>query len=109
MDSPTLKIGGFTDHIHILCLLSKRIALSKLIQELKAHSSKWLKTKENSLKNFYWQDACSAFSVNPSEIDFVIKYVSDQHKIHAKTSFQNEILSILKQFHIDYDERYLWE
>lgn len=30
----------------------------KLLEEVKSHSSKWIKTKDESLKNFYWQDAC---------------------------------------------------
>ena len=40
-----IKIGGFTDHAHILCMLSKKIALMKLLEQIKSHSSKWMKTK----------------------------------------------------------------
>ena len=39
LQSQVLKIGGYTDHIHILCMLSKKIALMKLMEELKSHSS----------------------------------------------------------------------
>ncbi len=49
-----VKIGGYYDHIHILCLLSKKIALMKLLEEVKSHSSKWIKTKDDRLKHFYW-------------------------------------------------------
>lgn len=42
-ESFPVKIGGYNDHVHILCLLSKKIALIKLMEELKAHSSKWMK------------------------------------------------------------------
>ena len=51
-----IRVGGYTDHIHILCLLSKKMALVKLIEEVKGHSSKWMKTRDESLKNFYWQN-----------------------------------------------------
>jgi hypothetical protein len=37
-----IKIGGCADHIHILCLLSKKIDLMKLLEEVKSHSSKWI-------------------------------------------------------------------
>ena len=40
-----VKIGGFNDHVHVLCLLSKNVTLVKLVEELKSHSSKWIKTK----------------------------------------------------------------
>ena len=53
MDCPPIKIGGYSDHIHILCMLSKKIALMKLLEEVKSHSSKWMKTKDIALKNFY--------------------------------------------------------
>jgi putative transposase len=47
-----LKVGGYTDHVHILCKLSKKIALMKLMEELKGHSSKWIKTKGAGYENF---------------------------------------------------------
>lgn len=56
-----VKIEGNTDHIHILCTLSKKKAMMKLMKELKSHSSKWMKTKDETLKNFYWQDGYGAF------------------------------------------------
>lgn len=74
LECPTLKVGGYTDHVHILCMLSKKIALMKLLEEVKSHSSKWMKTKDYSLNNFYWQDGYGAFSVNPAQVDRVIAY-----------------------------------
>ena len=50
-----IKVGGYTDHIHILCMLSRKIALMKLMEELKSHSSKWIKSKGKGYENFYWQ------------------------------------------------------
>ncbi len=52
LESQVVKIGGYYDHVHILCMLSKKIALTKLLEALKSHSSKWMKTKDQSLKNF---------------------------------------------------------
>jgi REP element-mobilizing transposase RayT len=104
-----VKIGGIADHIHILCLLSKKMALIKLIEEIKSHSSKWFKTKDDSLQNFYWQLGYGAFSVNPSELDVVTKYIENQIEHHAKISFQNEYRLFLKKYNIEYDERYVWD
>lgn len=36
-DCDPIKIGGYTDHIHILCKLSKKITLIKLVEEVKSH------------------------------------------------------------------------
>jgi putative transposase len=38
-----IKVGGYRDHVHILCLLSQKIAQMKLLEEVKKQSSKWVK------------------------------------------------------------------
>ncbi len=78
LDCQPIKVGGYNEHIHILCMLSKKITLIKLMQELKSHSSKWIKTKGEDFKNFYWQEGYGAFSVNATEIDVVVSYIANQ-------------------------------
>lgn len=109
LDCPPIKVGGHCDHIHILCMLSKNITLVKLMTELKSNSSKWIKTKGDDLKSFFWQDGYGAFSVNPSEIEIVIKYISNQKEHHAQKTFQQEYRAFLKKYHVDFDERYVWD
>lgn len=109
MECHPIKIGGYTDHVHMLCMLSKKIALMKLLEEVKSHSSKWMKTKGEDLSNFYWQDGYGAFSVNPAEIDRVIAYIANQKEHHSKNTFQDEYRTILKRYKVEYDERYVWD
>jgi putative transposase len=109
LECQVIKIGGYTDHIHILCMLSKKIALMTLLEKVKANSSKWIKTKGEEYENFYWQDGDAAFSVNPAEIDAVIAYIANQHKHHNKNSFQNEYRELLKKYEVEYDEKYIWD
>ncbi len=104
-----IKVGGYRDHIHILCILSRKIALMKLLEEVKSHSSKWIKTKGDQYKNFYWQRGYGSFSVNPAEIDVVIRYIENQAEHHKKKSFQEEYIAFLKKYNAEYDERYLWD
>lgn len=104
-----VKIGGYSDHVHILCMLSKKIALMKLLEEVKSHSSKWIKTKDESLRNFYWQDGYGAFSVNPSQVDIVSRYIENQKRHHTRKTFQGEYRIFLKKYKVEYDERYVWD
>jgi REP element-mobilizing transposase RayT len=104
-----IKVGGYTDHIHVLCMLSKNIALVKLVEELKSHSSKWIKSKGKSYEDFYWQGGYGAFSVKPSEVDNVILYINNQHEHHRKKTFKEEYVIFLKAYRMEYDERYLWD
>lgn len=109
LECTPIIVGGYTDHIHILCMLSKKIALMKLMEELKSHSSKWMKTKAESLSDFYWQDGYGAFSVNPSEVDTVVHYIANQKEHHRKKTFQEEYRAFLEKYKVEYDERYVWD
>ena len=106
---PVLTVGGYTDHIHMLFMLSKKLPLMEVVKKVKAYSSKWIKTKDPDLGNFYWQDGYGAFSVNPREVDVVITYIENQKDHHQKKTFQEEYRAFLKKYEITYDERYVWE
>ena len=81
----------------------------KFLEEIKKQSSKWVKTKDIAYSNFYWQNGYGIFSVNPSEIDIVSNYITNQTTHHTKLSFQDEFRAFLKKHKVDYDERYVWD
>ncbi len=108
LDCTVLKVGGYLNHVHILCMLSKNIKLSKLLQDLKSNSSKWIKTKGENYQNFFWQDGYGAFSVNPSEVEIVVNYIANQKEHHSKKNYQDEFRAFLEKYEVEYDERYVW-
>jgi REP element-mobilizing transposase RayT len=108
-ESPALVIGGVSDHVHALFCLSKNHALAKVIEEVKKGSSKWLKTQGSAFHDFQWQAGYGAFSVSPSNVDEVRRYIEQQEEHHCGQSFQEEFLAFLKRHAIVYDERYLWD
>jgi len=108
-ESNALQIGGTDNHIHILCTLSKKIALMKLVQEIKAHSSKWIKTKGEKYVNFFWQDGYGAFSVSQKDIFPTVNYIKNQREHHKNEDFKTELISILDKHQTDYNEKYLWD
>jgi putative transposase len=108
LDCNPVQVGGYLDHVHILCTLSKKIALMKLLQEVKQNSSKWIKTKDESLKDFYWQDGYGAFSISPTNVDVVANYIATQKEHHKTHTFQDEYRGFLNKFKIEYDERHVW-
>jgi putative transposase len=109
MDFKPIKIGGHKDHIHLLCLLSRKVPLMKLIEGVKSHSSSWIKTKGSKYEKFYWQRGYGSFSVNPTEIDIVKLYIDNQAEHHKKRTFKEEYLAFLKKYDIEFDEKYLWD
>ncbi|MRT94797.1 IS200/IS605 family transposase [Ancylomarina sp. 16SWW S1-10-2] len=108
-ESYPIVVGGHVDHIHILCLLSRKIALMNLVEELKSHSSKWIKTKGKQYDKFYWQNGYGGFSVKSSDVDVVTNYIQKQEDHHKKVSFTEEYVNFLNKYNIEYDERYVWD
>jgi len=104
-----IQIGGYADHIHILCMLSRKIALMTFIEKIKANSSGWIKTRHESLENFYWQNGYGGFSVGPEEVEGIARYISNQHEHHRDITFQDEYRKTLKDHNVEYDERYVWD
>lgn len=109
LDCTALKVGGYFDHVHILCLLSKKISIVALLEEVKSSSSKWMKTRDESLKEFYWQAGYGAFAVSPWQVDAVIKYIANQHEHHHKNTFEDEYRAFLQNYKMDYNEDYMWD
>lgn len=104
-----IQIGGYQNHVHILCLLSRKIAAVQLLEELKKQSSKWIKTKGPEYSNFYWQNGYGIFSVNPLNINKVARYIKKQKEHHQQLSFKDEYRLFLKKYHVEFDERYVWD
>jgi hypothetical protein len=81
----------------------------KLIEELKSHSSKWIKTKGKQYQKFYWQNGYGGFSVDSRQVEKIREYILGQEEHHRKISFKEEYISFLKDYNIEYDERYVWD
>ncbi|MFB6343477.1 transposase [Saccharicrinis sp. FJH62] len=104
---PTI-INGVQDHLHVFCIMSKNIALSKLVEEIKRHSSRWIKTKGAKYKAFAWQGGYGGFSVSPSLHEKTKKYIQNQKSHHHKMTFKEEYILFLNEYGIEYDDRYAW-
>jgi putative transposase len=104
-----LKVGGVEDHVHILLNPPRTVAVSKLLEDVKKSTSKWIKTKGSQYRQFAWQTGYGAISVSPSHKAAVYQYISKQRKHHQTVTFQDEYRRILNKNQIEYDERYLWD
>ena len=108
-ESPALTINGTQDHVHSLALLSRKITIAKLAEEVKKSSSKWIKTKGEFYRNFYWQSGYAALGIGQSNVEALKRYIANQEEHHRKMTFQEEYLEFLKKYNIVYDERYVWD
>ena len=105
----TYAIYCNSDHTHIFIGMHPTMAPSKLMEQVKSGSSKWLNEKRYIPGKFSWQDGYGAFTYSRSHIDHVVKYILNQPEHHKKQSFKDEYLSFLKNFDVDFDPKYLFE
>ncbi len=103
-----IAIGGVSDHIHILIGFKPNFEISKLVQEIKANSSRFINKKQFVRGRFSWQEGFGAFSYSRSQLDTVIRYIENQERHHAKKSFKKEFIEFLENFEVEYDEKYLF-
>jgi REP element-mobilizing transposase RayT len=104
-----IVINNMPDHLHLLVGLRPDAALSDLVREVKAGSSKFINEKRWVLGRFSWQEGFGAFSYARSQLGAVIRYIQNQQKHHAKKSFRDEYLELLEKFGVEYDRKYIFK
>lgn len=104
-----LAIYAMPDHIHILLGFKPNMSISDLVRDIKAGSSKFINDSKWINGKFNWQEGFGAFSYSKSHLDNVVNYIVNQKEHHHKKSFKEEYLQYLKEYKVDFDERYLFE
>ena len=104
-----IQTGGICDHIHILFLLSKDVAISHVVEEVKRNSSRWMKTIDPYYETFAWQNGYASFSVSQSVVGKTLEYVKDQGMHHKKMSFQDEYRKFLESYGVEYNKEYVFK
>jgi len=104
-----LAINGMPDHIHILIGYRPSQSLSDLVQDIKGSSSKWINEKRFVQGRFSWQEGYGAFSYAKTDLVKIIGYIQHQEEHHRRKSFLEEYVELLKEFDIEYDDRYVFK
>jgi putative transposase len=108
-NSTPIIINGEKNHVHVLCIMSKNISLAYLVEKIKGHSSRWIKTRNIKYSKFEWQGGYAGFSVSQSMVEITRKYIRDQKEHHKKRTYKEELIEFLKLYRVEYDLRYLWD
>lgn len=97
------------DHTHMFVGMHPDLSPSKLMEQVKSGSSKWINDKGLVHGKFSSQKGFGAFIYSKSHIDRVVKYILNQPQHHKKQSFREEYLSLLEKFDVDYETKYLFK
>ena len=106
LDCECFRAGGVADHVHLAIRIATTRTAADLVSKLKTSSSVWM--KEQGILNFAWQRGYGLFSVGPTDLDALVRYIDAQKMHHAKRSFQDEMRVFLVKYHVAFDEQYIW-
>jgi REP-associated tyrosine transposase len=99
------NVGGVADHVHLLTSLPRTLSQAQLIEQIKKSCSKWIKTVDARYRGFTWQRGYGAFSVSPSQLESVRRYIDRQPEHHRTRTFQEEYRELLHKHGVDFYER----
>src|SRR5260221_1520355 len=103
-----LAINSVPDHLHFFVGLDPKQSISTMMQLAKGDSSEFVNKQKFTQRKFHWQSGYGAFSNSRSQIDKVVKYILNQKEHHRKRKFRDEYIEMLKDYNVDYDEKYIF-
>ena len=104
-----IQINSMPDHLHILVGISPDVAISDLVRDIKANSSKWINEKRWFAGRFEWQMGFGAFSYAHSQLETVVHYIKNQEAHHSRRTFREEYLEFLNRFDVPYNPKYVFD
>ena len=83
------------------------IALADLVQDIKSYSSHWIRENKIFSGFTYWQEGYGAFTYSYSSKESLIEYIRNQELHHKQIPFRDELIALLHEHHIEFNEKYL--
>ena len=108
-ECPAMVINGMEDHVHVLCLLSRKARIMDRVKDAKTETSKWIKRHRRGNAGFAWQSGYGVFSVSESNIPQIRSYIENQAEHHRRITFQDEFRELCRRHGIELDEPYAWD
>ena len=103
-----LAINGMPDHIHIFFGMRPVQSISDLVRVIKGESSEFVNKEIVSPGYFRWQGEFGAFSYRKKDIPVICGYIERQKEHHKMVNFVDEYKLLLKEFDIEYDDKYIF-
>jgi putative transposase len=103
-----LAINNVHDHLHFFVGFNPTQSISEMMRIAKSDSSEWINKEKLTRRKFQWQEGYGAFTHSKSQIGKVAAYIHNQQEHHKKITFLDEYRKMLKDFEVEFDERYIF-
>ena len=99
-----VEINGVGNHIHLMINQKPVQSASQIANLIKGESSHWVNSNDIISLKFAWQEGFSVFSVSPSHIQRLRKYIINQEEHHRKMTYEDEVKKFLDFYGIEKNE-----
>lgn len=100
-----IRIGGISNHVHMLIDLNQSVALAQLMKNSKGLSSRWMQTDSRFNMFKGWADGYYGCTVSPGDKRAVIEYIKSQEAHHYGIDIAEELKHMCEYADLQYDER----
>ena len=102
------RINGMPDHIHMLVGIHPNIAVAAFVHDIKIATNNYMNANRDLFPHFEkWEHGYCALTYSESEKEQVIQYIIHQKDHHRKISAREELIALLQECGVEYDERYI--
>ena len=102
------RINGMPDHLHLLVGLHPSIAVATFVHDLKIATNNFFTSNREKFPLFVkWAEGYCALSYSEHDKSRVMQYIIDQKVHHSKISARDELIGLLKEMGVEFDERYI--
>ena len=101
------RINGVEDHLHIVTHVHPTVAPAFLVKDIKIASSSYIKANDLFPDFDDWQVGYAAITYSWKEKDTLIEYVKNQEEHHKVKTYREELIELLREHGIEFDEKYL--
>lgn len=102
------RINGMPDHVHLLVGLHPSIAIATFVHDLKIATNNFLTANREKFPSFVkWAEGYCALTYSELDKPRVMQYIIDQKEHHRKISARDELIALLNEMGVEFDERYI--
>ena len=102
------RINGMPDHIHLLVGLHPSIAVATFVHDLKLATNNFLTGNPEKFPTFVrWAEGYCALTYSEHDKSRVMQYIIDQKVHHRKISARDELIALLNEMGVEFDEKYI--
>ena len=91
------RIGGMPDHVHMLCDIPAKIAVSEFVKLLKTETSKFMRVNPHFSKWLGWSEGYGGFTIDASLREARKIYIMNQREHHSRIKFEDEYRNLLNE------------